>query len=180
MYPLFLSSFKPPGTPRVLSASFYLSPSICVAAKYPSIREKKYCWYPEPPIKNPHLALYVHTNIFQPTCVPAALSEIYSYVLLFYVLGFTLNEWDLHCEEGMGKSYWHYTANEKVEKKKRNLWFWEHKAGFFNAWCAFLFILSPNEDIFSDICNFKCYFCPNVTEKKSAKRKRPGSFLNVK
>lgn len=144
MYPLFVSSFKPPGTPCVLSASFYLSPSICVAAKYPSIREKKYCWYPEPPIKNPHLALCAHTNIFQPTCVPVAHSAIYSYVLLFYVLGFTLNEWDLHCKEGMEKSYWHYTANEKVEKKREIYGFGNIRQSFFNVYCDFLSILSPN------------------------------------
>lgn len=71
----------------------------------------------------------------------------------------------------MGKPYWHYTANEKVEKKI-NLLFWEHKAGFvFNVWCNFLSILSP-KDIFSDICHFKCYLCRNGIGKKSMSRER--------
>lgn len=63
---------------------------------------------------------------------------------VIYILGFTLNEWHLHCKEGMGRPYWHYTANEKVEKKNKFM-LWEHKAGFvFNVWWDFSSILIPN------------------------------------
>lgn len=69
--PLFFSSLQPPGTPCVLPASFYLSLSICVAVKYPSIREKKHCWSPVPPIQSPwsrsvfaykHISAYLHVR----------------------------------------------------------------------------------------------------------------------
>lgn len=52
IYPLF-SSCNPPGTPCVLPASLYLSLSIWAAVKCPSIREKKCCWNPVPPITSP-------------------------------------------------------------------------------------------------------------------------------
>lgn len=85
--PLFLQA------PR---CSSHLSPSqsapICVAAKYPSIRERKSCRYPEPPIKNPHLALHAHTRIFQPTFVCQRLRRRSQHIHMFCCFMI----WDLH------------------------------------------------------------------------------------
>lgn len=87
--------FRFPSRPPVLlvssAASFFLSLSICVEVKYPSIREKKQLRNPMPTIKAPYLAPSLHTNIFQTTCMSATQGGIQYITIQCIIIWFKMH-----------------------------------------------------------------------------------------